>query len=118
VATYANLLTMDVEGSGTHLLIRLHGELDLDSAALMRARVIASVAPGVEAVSIDLAGVTFCDSTGFGAFASLTHRLAAEGRSLTLLRPRDLVMDAMVASGMDRVLVVAAEPVRLRAHQL
>lgn len=63
--------------------IRPYGELDLDTAGDMQAIIRQAIGTtGVREVIVDLADVTFCDSSGIAAFDE--EYAAAAGRGLRL----------------------------------
>jgi anti-anti-sigma factor len=56
----------------------LSGEMDLDCAESLRAAV-AAAARGAEVVFMDLAGVSFVDSSGTGVFVRICIDMSAQG---------------------------------------
>jgi len=90
--------------------VRLSGEVDLDSADVLRAAV-AEAARGARNVTIDFADVKFIDSSGTGVFVRLCLDLRSEGVAVSardlppqvrgvfdMLRVRELVGDEVFAS--------------------
>ena len=77
-------------------LVALHGELDLATAAGL-AEWLDDLA-GSDVV-IDLAGLTFMDSSGIGAIARARRRLAASGTSLVVVRPQPQVLRLLELTG-------------------
>ncbi len=72
--------------SAPHLI--LSGEIDLTVAPHLRevgAEMAKTVAPG--RLEVDLAAVTFIDSSGLGALISLRNATRQSGASLVLIRP-------------------------------
>ena len=70
---------------GDTVTIELAGEFDLDAAAQFSARVNDAMNVDATTVVVDLADLTFIDSTGIAALLELHHRLSAAGRSLRLI---------------------------------
>lgn len=58
-------------------VITVAGELDHDTAALLRGEIEALQQRGCHRLVCDLAGLTFCDSGGMGLFVD-THRTTGE----------------------------------------
>jgi anti-sigma B factor antagonist len=58
-------------------LITVDGELDHDTVALLRDQIEAVQEHGCHRLVCDLAGLTFCDSSGMGLFVD-THRSTGE----------------------------------------
>lgn len=59
------------------VVVSVHGELDLASAATLRHRLLGLFALPVTSVTLDLSGVSFMDSTGLSVLVG-AERLAAE----------------------------------------
>ena len=69
-------LTVDFTPDGDRLVCALTGELDIDSVGELRERAQAQLGNGpYRAVTLDLAGLTFIDSSGLGMLLEL-RRLA------------------------------------------
>jgi anti-sigma B factor antagonist len=81
----ASSLHVVVRTEGDTVTMELAGEFDLGSAAHFSAG--ANEAMNVEAATlvVDLADLTFIDSTGVAALLELHHRLNAAGRSLRVI---------------------------------
>jgi anti-anti-sigma factor len=73
-------------------VIFLEGEIDLDSAETLR-WVIGDTVKGVSAAVIDLAGVTFIDSSGTGLIVRLCLDLKSQGVMLRLRNVAPVVED-------------------------
>lgn len=70
--------TLHAERRGDHVVVALHGELDVFNAADMTRSIEAAVAPDAHGVVLDLTGLDFVDSSAirklFGIVARLTER--------------------------------------------
>lgn len=66
------------------------GELDLANAAELTAA-IASALAGTESLRVDLAGVTFADSTALGALVGAHERALTSGKLLCVSAVSDVV---------------------------
>lgn len=77
-------------GLPSTLVLSLSGELDYTNAEALRGCVVALLTPGHRALILDLADLTFCDSTGIRIFLALrTLMNDRDGEiSLTDLHPR------------------------------
>jgi anti-anti-sigma factor len=62
----------------------VHGELDLATAPQLTAAIDAAQAAGGQRVLVDLAGVSFLDSSGISALCLALRRLAEHGAVLVL----------------------------------
>jgi anti-sigma B factor antagonist len=77
-------------------VVAVTGEVDLASSPDLAAYL--TEVDGV--VVIDLAAVTFLDSSGMGALVSARKRLQGRGGDLSLRAPRDNVRAALEATGL------------------
>jgi anti-sigma B factor antagonist len=99
------LLAMKVDASGSSVVCRAAGVLDIATVTALRDAVEPHIQPGRELV-IDLSEVTFCDSTGLGAIVGL-YRLATEvDASLILRSPTPRVSAVLAMTGVDQVVTV------------
>jgi anti-sigma B factor antagonist len=65
-------LTVDFTDDGDRAVLALAGELDIDSVGGLREQVQARLnAGGLRALTLDLAGLTFVDSSGLGLLLEL-----------------------------------------------
>lgn len=84
-------LSCTVDDDGVATIVRPRGELDLATVDEFRATVDAALAEGVHVV-IDLAHLTFIDSTGLQCLLAITRRARRAAVGLELLPGRTLVM--------------------------
>ncbi|MGV9266960.1 STAS domain-containing protein [Kitasatospora sp. NPDC003701] len=77
-------LYVRVVASTETVLLRLAGELDLESAPLVDRAVAACLGNGVRRVTVDLAAVTFCGSHGLMALERSGRIAAARGVTFRL----------------------------------
>ena len=85
-------------------VLRPAGRLDLQTAADFRQRVTDAVEAGRSAVVIDLAGVTFMDSSGLGALIAALKTARQAGGDLRIAGVGSQVAMIMQLTQMDRVL--------------
>jgi len=90
-----------VEERGDAVVIRLAGELDLYNAHVVREELLAVAARAPARLILDLAEVTFIDSTGLGVLIEARSRLANR-RALFLVAPNIDTRRALEISGLDR----------------
>lgn len=84
-------------------VVALHGELDIVSAYDLA---LALVGVAGSTVVVDLAELTFMDSTGVTALVMAKKRIQAEGRGqLVLTRPGGIVRTALEVMGLSAWLV-------------
>lgn len=89
-----------VDTEGRHRLV-CAGALDLESRTrLLEASAAALGAAGTTGLLLDLAAVTFIDSTGLGAIVQIAGDAEDAGLGFALGRPSDRVNRILTASGM------------------
>ena len=88
------------------VVLTVAGELDAHSSPLLRTKLLELVAGEDQEVVVDLAGVSFCDSTGLGVLVGAHRRMAASERTLTVQSVRPAVRHLLEVSGLDQVLLV------------
>jgi anti-sigma B factor antagonist len=77
------------------VVVRVTGELDMSTAPELTSS-LTSASAGVEgAVTLDLTGVTFLDSSAIGALIAVGQELADRGRSLRI-GPRSTVVSRVL----------------------
>ncbi|MFF9864715.1 STAS domain-containing protein [Streptomyces sp. NPDC013953] len=84
------------------LAIALAGELDIDTADLIEPALSGLTGTAPQALVLDLAGVSFCDSSGAALFERLHGRCAEAGIRLCLCRIPRLTALVIRTLGVDR----------------
>jgi anti-anti-sigma factor len=99
-------LRITAESDGGTTILRLAGELDLATADRLRERVRTLLGHGstLDTLVLDLAGLEFLDVTGLGAILETRRKLTAEGATLTLRRPRPMVVRMLMLLKLDEAL--------------
>lgn len=64
--------------------VQIRGEIDLATAPELEAQVAGAFAGGPSSVVLDLAGLTFIDSSGLRALVALSNQAGSLGTSLAL----------------------------------
>ncbi|MGW2051788.1 STAS domain-containing protein [Streptomyces sp. NPDC001858] len=72
---------------GTRALITLAGEIDLDTAPLVRDALAECLYDGMRRTDVDVTAVTFCDVSGLNAFLMASRLATDAGGTLRLLHP-------------------------------
>jgi anti-anti-sigma factor len=90
----------NVSHPGDAIVAHLAGELDLHNAGALREGLLAAVAEAPSRLVLDLAEVTFIDSTTLGVFIETRQALADS--TLVLAAPGLEVGRALQVSGLDR----------------
>jgi anti-sigma B factor antagonist len=83
------LLSIKVEGSGSRVFLRLKGELDISTAPLLQSTLADVVREPPEEIVLNLADLSYVDSTGLSLFITATKRAHAAGTKLALQDPQE-----------------------------
>jgi anti-sigma B factor antagonist len=105
VTPRTELKVHEVDRDDDHIVLAVAGELDIGTVERLRLAVGRHLRPGV-LVTLDLAEVTFCDSTGLAALVGIYKRLAATGGRLVLRAPIPRVLNLLTVTGLTRVMTV------------
>ncbi|MEM9038134.1 MAG: STAS domain-containing protein [Actinomycetota bacterium] len=93
----ADGLHLAIDDAGVHVV---RGELDAHSADAFEA----ATATASGAVSMDLGGVAFADSSGLRVLLALHRRLEEDGGELRIVSASDRVQRLLGLTGLDQVL--------------
>lgn len=99
----------EVQPGDAAVVLRLHGELDMATSALLDEAFAAAFDGGTQAMVVDLADLSFLDSTGIAALLSAWRRAQDEGRSFLVRSPRRPVLRALRLTGVDQILAIETE---------
>ena len=89
VAAHVNS-AIEVSEDGATLVVRIGGELDRASRDTVETALNAAIA-GARSIVIDLAALTFCDSSGIAAFVAAAASAKAKNVALSIRNPTPLV---------------------------
>jgi anti-sigma B factor antagonist len=90
---------VSIRGCDGHVVVRLHGELDVADATYVTA-VLAAVAAREPEIVVDLADLAFIDSSGVAALARGRQQARQAGGDLLLAAPRQQVMGILAITRM------------------
>ena len=94
------------------VVLRLEGELDTATARELRAALATAMAGDATSIVLDLAGLSFIDSTGIAVFLAACHQSESQGRSFSLRDPGRMVLKVLHLTGIDRLLAVDSSEAR------
>ncbi|MER5403645.1 STAS domain-containing protein [Streptomyces sp. NPDC002769] len=80
-------LTVRRHDDKNRALITPAGEIDLETAPLLRASLEQCLRDGIRTIDVDLSLLTFCDCSGLNAFLHASQRTTAAGGTLRLHHP-------------------------------
>jgi anti-sigma B factor antagonist len=92
--------------SGSAVRLDLAGELDLATAGLFSEQVGQALAGGATELVVDLAGVTFCDSTGVDALVKARALAERHGARLGAVNAHGVTRRSMEITGVLELLSV------------
>ncbi|MFJ5135988.1 anti-sigma factor antagonist [Streptomyces sp. NPDC088707] len=92
--------------------VRAHvsGEIDMDNAAELQEDLTAALTSSDRGLDIDLASVTFCDSSGLHALLHVNQLALQAGKSVVLTALSRPVARLLHSTGAERVLAVHGRP--------
>jgi anti-sigma B factor antagonist len=103
------LLTITSAPSPDGVVLRVHGEVDLETAPRLRAEVARHLHTGV-VVSLHLGGVTFMDSSGLHVLLASLRRASLVGSELRLVEVSGRVQRLLDITGTAQVLQQPSYP--------
>jgi anti-sigma B factor antagonist len=102
-----NLATEPVDGAGDKaVVVSPRGDIDMATAGELREMLIRLVAAGMGHVIVDLAGVTFMDSSGLSVLAAAAKRLHAANGRLVVRNAGPQARQILEITALDRLLEV------------
>lgn len=102
-------LTVETAAAPGRIVVRAVGVLDLQTRDELLAAGAAALAVEPPAtVALDLADVSFLDSTGLGSLVSLNNTARRTGRRFVLYRPTARISQLLQLTALDTVLEVEA----------
>jgi anti-anti-sigma factor len=107
------LCTIDIApGTGDAVVARLTGELDLSNVRDVEHQLTTALQPG-HVLVLDLARLSYVDSSGLGMIERLTHQSA-----LRLVIPAEAVIARTLSiTGLDQIVAVYATQAAALAHK-
>jgi anti-sigma B factor antagonist len=96
-------LTVTVVPDGTKLTLHLDGELDFSTAGTLRS-CLDHIDPDIRAVEVDLADLSFMDSTGIGCFVQAKRELEVGFRTFSVVNAPDRVRFIFDLTGLTELL--------------
>lgn len=103
VASAPSPLSIETVREDDRARLTLDGEIDLATQSELRQVLTDLVVGGQVHLTIDLAGVSFIDSTGLGVLIGARRRVHVLHGSLTLVNAHESVMRVFEITGLTRV---------------
>ena len=90
-------------GPGRSQVLLVAGEIDRDSRAVLREAADQALREAPDLLVLDLAGVTFCDSSGLSLFVDLHRQRAAGNGRVALAAASPSLRDMLRITRLDRL---------------
>ena len=105
-ATRDGQLTLSSVRSGHEATVTVRGELDCASAHLLADELGELLRAGTRRIVVDLAEMTFIDSTGLATLVWALRAAREDGGDLVLRAPRRCARKALAITGADRFFLI------------
>jgi stage II sporulation protein AA (anti-sigma F factor antagonist) len=102
-------LEIEVTREGEDVVVRPHGEIDVQTAPALRHAMDQAVESAKGDLVVDLEGVGFIDSSGLGVLLGRYRRMP-QGRAMAIRRPRPHVLALLTLAGVPGLMRVEAPP--------
>ncbi|RVX41974.1 anti-anti-sigma factor [Nonomuraea polychroma] len=93
-----------------HSVVALDGELDLCSAPCLLSAVAEALAAEQRPLTIDMAGLTFCDSHGLDALREAQREITSAGSALELTHVHGRVRRVLDITGLTSAFTITPDP--------
>ncbi|GAA1367002.1 STAS domain-containing protein [Streptomyces beijiangensis] len=110
--TITHLLNVDRHDTQNRALVTLAGEIDLDSAPLVRESLARCLRDGIRVIDVDVTAVTFCDCSGLNTFLHALLNATAVGGSLHLHFPSPALERLFALTGSSSLPHPSRRPLR------
>ena len=101
---------VDVTGENGTLTAHLSGELDMVTAPLLAERLGGLCDEGARRLTLDLARLSFIDSSGLSALVSTLKRCRAAGGEVVLRSPTAATAKVLEICGLSQVFTIEGQP--------
>ncbi|WP_084741753.1 STAS domain-containing protein [Cryptosporangium aurantiacum] len=101
--------SLTIEQIGSEIVLRASGALDLDTAGQVRSAATSALRTAAPSptLTVDLAEVTFLDSTGLGMLVTLWHEARNVGGKFQVARPSPAALRILQITGVDALFDLA-----------
>jgi anti-sigma B factor antagonist len=96
--------------AGADAVVTLVGELDMATAPSLADVLDSLLSDGPGEIVVDLAGLSFIDSSGLAVLVTTQNALGEQGRGLSLRSPRRHAVKVLEMAGLVNFLDVRTEP--------
>ena len=104
----AELVQWSVHRAGDEVTVALTGEVDISNEAALSAALAEVVGMKPGRIVIDLAGVSYLDSSGVRCLLNAAKHAAAAGSEMVVCRPVGIVLRVLEICGVDALLLLGS----------
>jgi anti-sigma B factor antagonist len=115
--TATALTTMVHRPEAYTAVVTVRGPLDLGTKDQLEGVLLAEMSAGMWHIVVDLAGVSFCDSSGLSTLLRVHRRLAAHSGWLRIAAATGQVQRVLQLTNLDRILLHFPDAGTALAHQ-
>jgi anti-sigma B factor antagonist len=104
-------LKVTTQSHGDQAIMSVAGEIDLYTAPRLHSELMSALAASAPLrLTVDMAGVEFCDSTGMNVLLAAQRRARESGGDLQLASPRPAIRKVLQVTGLESVFTVLDHP--------
>jgi len=103
-------LKVTTQSQGDHAIMSVTGEIDLYTAPKLHSELMTALAAAPQRLTVNMAGVDFCDSTGMNVLLAAQRRAREDGGDLQLASPRPAIRKVLHVTGLESVFTVVEDP--------
>ena len=93
--------------SGNEAMVALNGKIYAHDAGIVRDAILDQIEQGITNVQINLAGLTYIDSTGLGVLVTVHKRTKEKSGKLTIYGVQGMAAELIRRTRLDKVLIIA-----------
>lgn len=94
-------LDINVSEQGSRAIAALTGEIDYGNVAQLRSSLLGLSQGSATEVVVDMAGVTFVDSTALSVLVQAKQRFAESGRTMSIIDPQPRITRVLRLAGLS-----------------
>lgn len=99
----SSILNISAQPMGDHIVLVVHGELDVYNHARFREKLVEQSAAGRHTLVLDMSGVPFIDSSALGVLVGAFKRARIKSGCVCLLNPSDRLRRTLAITGLSKV---------------
>ena len=103
-------LVIEIVPSPDCVTVRLRGEIDMQTAPHLREAALCATSQFSTVLQLDMAEVSFMDSSGVEVLVATRRRIDHEGGRLTVVNPSRPVLRLLEITGIDRLFEIETTP--------